>query len=68
MMIFFSKEYKVYLANGTKVEFDGDGSWKEIDGNRNTIPTGFVSAKITNYVKEVFQILRLLRLKKIIIR
>ena len=51
---YFSKEYKVYLANGTKVEFDGNGSWKEVDGNRNTIPTGFVSTKVLNYVKKSF--------------
>ncbi|WP_314244075.1 PepSY-like domain-containing protein [Empedobacter tilapiae] len=51
---YFSKEYKVYLVNGTKVEFDGNGSWKEVDGNRNTIPTGFVSTKVLNYVKKSF--------------
>lgn len=51
---YFSKEYKVYLANGTKVEFDGNGSWKEVDGNRNPIPTGFVSTKVLNYVKKSF--------------
>ena len=51
---YFSKEYKVYLANGTKVEFDGDGAWKEVDGKRNAIPTGFIPAKISNYVKRSF--------------
>lgn len=51
---FFSKEYKVYLLNGTKIEFDSDGNWKEVDGNRNPIPTGFVPAKIANYVKRSF--------------
>ena len=51
---FFSKEYKVYLTNGTKVEFDRDGSWKEVDGNRNAIPTGYVPANITSYVKRSF--------------
>ncbi|MCA4810454.1 PepSY-like domain-containing protein [Empedobacter stercoris] len=51
---FFSKEYKVYLLNGTKIEFDSDGSWKEVDGKRNPIPTGFVPAKISTYVKRSF--------------
>ena len=51
---YFSKEYKVYLNNGTKVEFEGNGSWKEIDGNHTAIPTGFIPAKITNYVKRSF--------------
>ena len=52
---FFSKEYKVYLANGTKVEFDG---------NRNTIPTGFVPAKITNYVKRSFPNTKIIKIEK----
>lgn len=51
---YFSKEYKVYLQNGTKIEFDSDGNWKEVNGNRNAIPTGFVPAKISNYVNRSF--------------
>jgi hypothetical protein len=26
-------EYKVYLNNGMKMEFDSNGNWKEVDGN-----------------------------------
>lgn len=51
---YFKKEYEVILTNGTKIEFDGSGNWKEIDGKRNAIPTGFVPKAITNYVKKSF--------------
>ncbi|WP_413532254.1 PepSY-like domain-containing protein [Empedobacter brevis] len=60
----FSKEYKVYLANGTKVEFDGDGVWKEVDGNRNVIPTGFVPAKVSNYVKRSFPNTKIIKIER----
>ncbi|WP_353164919.1 PepSY-like domain-containing protein [Empedobacter brevis] len=61
---FFSKEYKVYLLNGTKVEFDGDGSWKEVDGNRNAIPTGFIPAKVSAYVEKSFPNTKIIKIER----
>ncbi|MDM1073467.1 PepSY-like domain-containing protein [Empedobacter brevis] len=61
---FFSKEYKVYLLNGTKVEFDGDGSWKEIDGNRNAIPTGFIPTKVSTYVEKSFPNTKIVKIER----
>lgn len=51
---YFSKEYEVILANGTKIEFDKNGSWKEVDGKRNAIPTTFIPKSINAYVKKSF--------------
>jgi len=48
------KEYEVILTNGTKIEFDGSGNWKEVDGKRNSIPTGFAPKAIANYVRKSF--------------
>ncbi|MDD3458649.1 MAG: PepSY-like domain-containing protein [Weeksellaceae bacterium] len=45
-------EYEVYFVNRTKVEFDGNGNWKEVDGNESPIPTGFIHSAIVNYVKQ----------------
>lgn len=45
-----SKEYKVYLANGTKVEFDGKGNWKEIDGNTTSVSPKFLAKNIQTYI------------------
>ena len=61
---YFSKEYKVYLANGTKIELDGNGAWKEVDGNRNAIPTSFIPAKISNYVKKSFPNTKITKIEK----
>lgn len=51
---YFSKEYEVILNNGTKIEFDKNGAWKEVDGKRNGIPTAFIPKSITAYVKKSF--------------
>jgi len=42
-------EYKVYLNNGMKMEFDSNGNWKEVDGKHQKIPYGFIPASIRNY-------------------
>lgn len=47
-------EYKVYLANGIKVEFDSTGNWKEVDGKHQKLPYGFIPAKIRNYAAKSF--------------
>ncbi|MCS3867160.1 hypothetical protein J3D55_000076 [Chryseobacterium ginsenosidimutans] len=47
-------EYKVRLANGMKAEFDSKGSWKEVDGEHQKVPYGFIPANIKNYVAKSF--------------
>lgn len=51
---YLSKDYELVLTNGTKIEFAGNGEWKEIDGKRNIIPTGFIPQNILSYVKKSF--------------
>lgn len=45
-------EYKVYFADGTNINFNSKGEWKEIDGNSNCIPTSTIPANIKNFVTE----------------
>ncbi|RXM38852.1 hypothetical protein BOQ62_15155 [Chryseobacterium sp. CH21] len=47
-------EYKVYLTNGMKMEFDSSGNWKEVDGKHQKIPYGFIPASIRNYSTKNF--------------
>jgi len=47
-------EYKVYLANGTTIEFDRHGNWKEVDGKHQKLPYGFIPVNIRNYVAKSF--------------
>lgn len=44
------KGYEVILSNGFELEFWKDGSYREVDGNDNPIPTGFIDPKIVDYV------------------
>lgn len=44
------KGYEVILSDGTEVEFWKDGKWREVEGRKNPIPTGFIDRKIVDYV------------------
>lgn len=44
-------EYKVYLANGVKVEFTTTGDWKEIETKRNVaIPSTIIPSAMNTYI------------------
>lgn len=47
-------EYEVYLGNSVKIEFDGNGKWKEVDGKHTAIPSGFILPSITRYISANF--------------
>ena len=49
-----SKEYDVYFNNGGKIEFNGDGTWQDIDFKQNKVPNSVVPKKILNYVTNKF--------------
>ncbi|QBZ99156.1 PepSY-like domain-containing protein [Flavobacterium sangjuense] len=44
------KGYEVILSDGTEVEFWKDGKWREVDGRKKPIPTGFIDKSIVDYV------------------
>lgn len=48
---FLSKKYEVVLSDRTKIEFNGDGEWEEVDGKRNNIPATIIPAHIKQYVE-----------------
>lgn len=43
--------FEVMLANSTEIEFTETGNWKEVDGKKSPIPTGFVPKEILDYIK-----------------
>lgn len=61
---FFSTEYEVTLENGVQVEFNQDGDWKSVDGQDRSIPTAFIPAKITKYIKEKFPNMTISKIEK----
>ena len=49
---FLERSYEVMFADGTKVEFNRNGEWKEVDCRHSSVPTPIVPAQIIKYVKE----------------
>lgn len=43
--------YDVTLEDGTEIEFDEAGRWKEVSGKNKAIPTSFIQKQILDYVK-----------------
>lgn len=60
-----SNEYTVRFTDGLKIEFDGKGSWKEIDGKYTEIPTDFISKNILTYVNAKFSNTKIVKIEKI---
>ncbi len=46
----FETTYDVVLADGSSMEFDGKGRWKDVDCGRNALPAGIVPEAITQHV------------------
>ena len=44
------KGYEVKLKDGTEIEFWKDGSYREVDGGKNPIPTAFIPVAVKDYV------------------
>lgn len=47
---FADTEYKLRFEDGTEIEFNAKGEWKNVSGERNCIPTAFILKEITDYV------------------
>lgn len=59
------KSYDVILANGTKVEFDRNGSWTEVSCPATaSVPTAFIPAAIANYIKSTYQGAKVLKIER----
>lgn len=61
---FGGADYDVIMTNGTEIEFDSDGNWKEINCGVNKLPQGFVLPAITNYVKQYYKGERIISVEK----
>ncbi len=45
------KAYDVVFVNGTKIEFDGNGDWTEIDCEHGIVPEEVVPRQLRQYVE-----------------
>ena len=44
--------YEVYLTDGTKIEFNKNGEWREVENRVEGVPTSILPAGIISYVQE----------------
>lgn len=44
-------EYTVVFTSGIKLEFCGDGNWKEVDCRYSEVPHSLIPGKIVDYLK-----------------
>ena len=58
------KSYEVMLADGTKVEFNRNGEWKEVDCRHSSVPTPIVPAQIMKYVKANYPDVKVMKIER----
>lgn len=61
---FMELSYEVVFAHGTKVEFTGQGEWKEVDCRYSTLNEDLVPAQIRTYVKQNFPDTKFVKIEK----
>lgn len=50
--LFGGKDYEVVLSDGTEIDFDSDGDWKEVDCGHRAVPKFFIIAPIQTFVSK----------------
>ena len=61
---FMELSYEVVFAQGTKVEFTGQGEWKEVDCRYSTLNENLVPEQIRSYVKQNFPDAKFVKIEK----
>ena len=61
---FLELSYEVVFAQGTKVEFTGQGEWKEVDCRYSTLNEDLVPEQIRSYVRQNFPDTKLVKIEK----
>lgn len=46
-----SRSYEVIFEEGSKIDFDSNGAWEEIDCRATAVPEAAIPSKIAKYVK-----------------
>lgn len=61
---FMEVSYEVVFTKGTKVEFTGQGEWKEVDCRYSTLNDELVPVQIRDYVKTNFPDAQFVKIEK----
>lgn len=57
-------DYDVVLSDGTEIDFDHKGDWKEIDCGINSVPKGVLPVAITNYIAKNYKGAKIIKVDK----
>ena len=58
---FLGKDYEVMLTDGTKLEFNGSGEWRDVDCKYSVVPDASIPEQIREYVKASYSHLGLFK-------
>ena len=61
---YLEKSYEVRFADGTKVEFNRNGDWKEVDCRYSSVPTPIVPTQIMQYVKDNYPDIKIMQIER----
>ena len=58
------KEYEVMLADGTKIEFNAEGEWKDVDCTSGEVPVAIIPKQINDYVAKNYPGVKFLKIDR----
>lgn len=58
------KDYEVVLSDGSEIEFNDKGEWKEVDCGHRAVPRQFVLPQIATYVKTNYKGAKIVKVEK----
>lgn len=61
---FLDKSYEVIFSNGSKVEFNKKGVWKEVNCKYSVVPDAVIPVQIRNYVSKNYPNVKILKIEK----
>jgi hypothetical protein len=61
---FFSKSDEVYFVDGSKVEFNRNGEWEQVECKRKKVPDGIIPDKIARYVEKNHPEMRITKIER----
>jgi hypothetical protein len=62
--LLWTEGYEVILTDGTEINFNRNGEWKEVDCRRNPVPTAIIPKEITLHVAKNFPDREILAIEK----
>lgn len=61
---FLDRNYEIFFADGSKVEFTRNGDWWDIDCRYTQVPVAAIPADIQNYIKLHFPEAKVLKIER----